>query len=151
MMISFLFEFLSILSRILFVFLRRNRNMKKGIFKVLFYILVVSVYGVFFSVQSFFNFEGQSNARNIVKDASFVHFSQNHEHPIKITPLQTPSKHNVRLNKRYHQSDIAPCPLITAAGPVLFVIPRVLGNHRIIPLPSIAVSYSRLRGPPGVV
>lgn len=124
--------------------------MKKRIHKILLYTLILSVYGVFFSVESFFNFEGQVNAKDLFKYSSFVHFSGSHQHSIRTTPLQSSAKHNVRLNKRYHQEDVTPCPLISVAAPVLPLIPRVLGSYSIVPLPSIAVVHRPLRGPPVV-
>jgi len=124
--------------------------MKKRIHTALFYTLLLSVYGVFFSVESFFNFEGQVNTKELFKYSAFVHFSGNHQSVIKTPPLQSSSKHNLRLNKRYHQEDIAPCPLISVAPPVLPLIPRVLGSYSIVPLPSIAVVHRPLRGPPVV-
>ena len=124
--------------------------MKQRIHTALFYTLLLSVYGVFFSVESFFNFEGQVNAKDLFKYSSFVHFSGSHQHAIRTTPLQSSSKHKVRLNKRYHQEDITPCPLISVAQPVLPLIPRVLGSYSIVPLPSIAVVHRPLRGPPVV-
>ena len=124
--------------------------MKKRIHKILLYTLILSVYGVFFSVESFFNFEGQVNAKDLFKYSSFVHFSGSHQHAIRTTPLRSSSKHNVRLNKRYHQENTTPCPLISVAAPVLPLIPRVLGSYSIVPLPSIAVVHRPLRGPPVV-
>jgi hypothetical protein len=124
--------------------------MKKRIHKILFYAVILSVYGVFFSVESFFNFEGQINTKDLFKYTVLVHFSGNHQRVVKTTPLQSSSKHNVRLNKRYHQEDIAPCPLISVAAPVLHIIPRVLGSCTVDPLPSIAVVHRPLRGPPVV-
>jgi len=124
--------------------------MKQRIHTALFYTLLLSVYGVFFSVESFFNFEGQINAKELFKYSSFVHFSGSHQHAIRTTPLQSSSKHNIRLNKRYHQEDMTPCPLISVAPPVLPLIPRVLGSYSIVPLPSIAVVHRSLRGPPVV-
>lgn len=124
--------------------------MKQRIHTALFYTVILSVYGVFFSVESFFNFEGQVNAKDLFKYSSFVHFSGSHQHAIRTTPLQSSSKHNVRLNKRYHQEDITPCPRISVPAPVLPLIPRLLGSYSIVPLPSIAVVHRPLRGPPVV-
>jgi len=124
--------------------------MKKRIHTALFYTLLLSVYGVFFSVESFFNFEGQVNAKDLFRYSSFVHFSGSHQQAVCTTPLQPSSKHNFRLNKRYHQEDIVPCPLISVAAPVLPLIPRVLGSYSIVPLPSTAGIHHPLRGPPVV-
>ena len=124
--------------------------MQKRIYKILFYTLLLAVYGTFFSVESFFNFEGQINAKDLFKYSSFVHFSGNHRQVIKTTPLQSSSSHKVRLNKRFHQEDIAPCPLITIIAPAERVIPQMLSLHRIVPLPSVPLTHLRLRGPPVV-
>ncbi len=43
-------------------FVARGQNMKKRIHKMFFYTLLMGVYGVFFSVESFYNFEGQPDA-----------------------------------------------------------------------------------------
>lgn len=122
--------------------------MKKRIHKILFYTFLVSVYGVFFSVESFFNFEGQVNTKDMFKYSSFVHFSGKHPNVLKTTPLQSSSKHHVRLNKRYHQEDITPFPVFFVAAPELHIIPRILGLYQTVPLPAVLVPHQRLRGPP---
>jgi hypothetical protein len=124
--------------------------MKKRIHKILFYTLLLSVYGVFFSVESFFNFEGQVNTKEIFKYSSFVHSSASPQTVVKASPLQSSSSHHVRLNKRYHQEDITPCPLISVPAPLLPVIPRVLGACTVLLLPAVTVAHHRLRGPPCV-
>jgi hypothetical protein len=117
---------------------------------IVFYTLLLLVYGIFFSVESFFNFEGHSNAKDIFRYSSFIHFSGNHRSVVKTTPLHSSSIHNIRLNKRFHQEDISPCPVFSVAVPESYSIPQVLGFCRAIPLPSITVTQHRLRGPPVV-
>ena len=124
--------------------------MEKRAHKIFFYTLLLAVYGIFFSVETFFNFEGQINAKDLFKYSSFVHFSGNHQQIIKTTPLQSSSSHKIRLNKRYHQEESAPCPVITVGTPAERIIPIVLGAYRDIPLPSVPVPHLRLRGPPVV-
>jgi len=121
--------------------------MKKKIYKSLFYILVLAVYGIFFSVQSFFNFEGHSNAKDIFKHSSLVRSSQKHA-VVKAIPLNSSPSHNIRLNKRFHQEDITLFPVFCVAAPVLHIIPRVLGSYRDLPLTSIPLLSRPLRGPP---
>ncbi|MBS1663000.1 MAG: hypothetical protein JST68_18295 [Bacteroidetes bacterium] len=125
--------------------------MKPKIHSIAFYTLLLAVYGVFFSVESFFNFEGQLNAREIFKYSSFVHASQDQpEQLFKATPLRSSSTHKVRLNKRFHQEDIAPFPVFSVEAPVVRLIPKVLFYHSIVPLPSVAEVHHPLRGPPVV-
>jgi hypothetical protein len=115
--------------------------MQKRIHTLLFYTLLLSVYAGFFSVESFFNFEGQSEARAIHTHSSF--FQKN-----ATTPLHSAPTHLVRLNKRYHQEDISLSPVVSAETPVAYVVPTVTSCYRDCPLlcgPSIRRS---LRGPP---
>ena len=124
--------------------------MAKRINKLLFYTLLVSVYGIFFSVESFFNFEGHINAKDIFSYSSITHISGQRENVVKTAPLQSSSSHKVRLNKRFHQEDIALCPIFYVAAPELYVTPRVLGSFRAFVLPAVTVTHYRLRGPPFV-
>ena len=124
--------------------------MQKRIYKIFFYTLLLAVYGVFFSVESFFNFEGHVDAKAFFARSTFVQSSGNHRQEVKTNPLQSPGKHKIRLNKRFHQEDIALCPVITVAAPEERIIPRVLGTYLTVPLPSVLVVHLRLRGPPDV-
>lgn len=125
--------------------------MQKRIYKIFFYTLLLAVYGVFFSVESFFNFEGHTDAKAFFKYSTLVQFSGNHQQVVKASPLQSPLKHKIRLNKRFHQENIAIlCPVITVAVPEERIIPRVLGAYLTTPLPSVLVVHLRLRGPPVV-
>lgn len=124
--------------------------MLKRIHKLLFYTVLFSVYGIFFSVQTFFNFEGQLNTKDIFKYSSLIHFSGSHESVVKTSPLKSSSAHRIRLNKRFHQEESAPCPVIVLAPPPSLPIPKVLGSYRTPELPSVAVVHYPLRGPPVV-
>jgi hypothetical protein len=121
--------------------------MKHRINRTLFYTLLLAVYGIFFSVESFYNFEGQTNARELIRNASFTH--THHLSVARALPLGS-SSHGLRLNKRYHPEAMPACPVFSPAQPVSLVQPsndRVGGN---IHLPSTTrLSYS-LRGPPVV-
>ena len=110
---------------------------KKRIHKLLFYALLLGVYGVFFSVESFYNFEGQPNAKQSIG------YSVVKSHPVHsgATPV-------FRLNKRYHQEDIPPCPIITPLIPERGITPVRIGSYGKEPLPSVAIVHYSLRGPP---
>jgi hypothetical protein len=123
--------------------------MKKRIHKLFFYTLLIGVYGIFFSVESFYNFEGQNNVRDIMLAAHISHQAKGG--PIaRTTPLHSSSTHSLRLNKRYHQEDIPPCPVLAPPAPVVILTPLVLGLHRSIDLSDPARLHRTLRGPPAV-
>jgi hypothetical protein len=124
--------------------------MQKRIYKFLFYTLLLAVYGVFFSVESFYNFEGHSDAKAVFNYSALAQLQGNHQQVVKSSPVQSSGKHKIRLNKRFHQEDIAPCPVITVAAPEERIIPRVLGAYRTAPLPTVPEACLRLRGPPVV-
>jgi hypothetical protein len=123
--------------------------MKKRIHKLLFYTLLLSVYGVFFSVESFFNFEGQTNARAIFGQATLLKGAAG-SNVVKPSPLNSSSGHNFRLNKRFHKEDISLCPIICIELPGLRIIPLVLCLYRSVPFPSVQLIHYPLRGPPVV-
>jgi hypothetical protein len=110
---------------------------KKRIHKLLFYALLFGVYGVFFSVESFYNFEGQPNA-NQSSGYSVV----------KSHPLHSGASPCFRLNKRYHQEDIPPCPILPPVTPERCITPVRIGSYENEALPSVAIVHYSLRGPP---
>jgi hypothetical protein len=120
-------------------FAARTQTMQKRIHKLLFYTLLLSAYAGFFSVESFFNFEGQTEVRTT---QSAVRTKK------APSPLQSAHTHLVRLNKRYHQEDISLCPVIYAEAPVTFVVPSVVSLYRDYPLLSGLPIQPSLRGPP---
>jgi len=122
--------------------------MKEKINKSLFYTLIVLVYGTFFSVQSFFNLGEQFGLKQIAGHASYAHHPENDQSKVKTSPLNSSSSHKIRLNKRFHQEDISPCPAFYVVAPELYVTPRVLGSFRTFALPTVTVTHRRLRGPP---
>ena len=124
--------------------------MKKRIHKALFYTLLLGVYGIFFSVESFYNFEGQSNARDLLRYATLISHQANGTTVARTTPLHSPSSHNVRLNKRYHQEDIPPCPVLSPALPESIAPPLVLNWYRSADLTRPALLHRPLRGPPAL-
>ena len=121
--------------------------MKKRIHKYLFYTLVIIVYGVFFSVESFYNFEGHSDAKTILSQSSCITQSAGVRN-VSTSPLPSPSSHKIRLNKRYQHEDFRPCAIVRVESPVAYITPRILGHHPIRPLPLACASLSSLRGPP---
>ena len=125
-------------------------EMKTRLHKLLYYILLLGVYGIFFSVESFYNFEGHSNASDIIRYASLLSRHEKEAFVARTTPLHSPSRHSIRLNKRYHQEDIPPCPVLTPALPEFVLTPLVLGSHCRTNLPKPVLLHRPLRGPPAL-
>src|ERR1700744_1506348 len=125
-------------------------EMKKRLHKLLFYTLIFGVYGIFFSVESFYNFEGHSNASDIIRYASLLNAHGKDAGVVRTPPLHSASIHSVRLNKRFHQEDIPPCPTLTPALPEYVLTPLVLGSHCRTDLPKPALLQRPLRGPPAL-
>ena len=123
--------------------------MTKKIHKLLFYTLLLSVYGLFFSVESFYNFEGQLNTAAFFKYTR-AQLAKNGQSVVKASSSHSSPTHNFRLNKRFHQEEISPCPVFQVAAPESYVIPRVLGSYRTIILPIVTLIHRPLRGPPSV-
>src|ERR1700761_8316431 len=123
--------------------------MKIRLHKLLYYILLLGVYGIFFSVESFYNFEGHSNASDIIRYASLSSGHENGSNVARTTPLHSTSIHSIRLNKRFHQENIPPCPVLTPVLPEYVLTPLVLGCDCHTDLPEPALLHRPLRGPPG--
>lgn len=121
--------------------------MSKRIHKYLFYALIAVVYGVFFSVESFYNFEGHSDAKKILSHASRVRHEAR-DRGVSTSSAQFPAAHSIRLNKRYQQENFPPCPIFRVEMPVSYVEPRRPVVYSVWPLPFITVDHSSLRGPP---
>jgi hypothetical protein len=111
--------------------------MKKRIHKLPFYALLFCVYGVFFSVESFYNFEGQAHTKAVFGKSV-----------VKSTPLHSSASLGFRLNKRYHQENILPCPIFSPAAPERCISPVRFGSPWDGALPSVAIVHYSLRGPP---
>jgi hypothetical protein len=124
--------------------------MRKRLHKLLFYTLLLGVYGIFFSVESFYNFEGQTNARGMLEYASFVRVQQHHRPVAGATPLHGASSHGLRLNKRYHQEVISPCPILSPSRPEYALTPLTPVCYRPIELPEPTLLFRPQRGPPSV-
>lgn len=123
--------------------------MTKKIHKFLFYTFLLAVYGMFFSVESFYNFEGQLNATAFFKHATLSQPAKDGHAVVGTSSSHASPK--LRLNKRFHQAEITPCPVFQVPAPLSYVIPRVLGNHRNTPLPTVTPLHHLLRGPPPAV
>ena len=121
--------------------------MSKRIHKYLFYTLIAVVYGVFFSVESFYNFEGHSDARKLLSHTSAV-LQTDGGHKISTSSSGSPSPHAIRLNKRYQQEKYTPCPVFHVETPVCYVRPTTPKPYPACPLPFITIDHSPLRGPP---
>jgi hypothetical protein len=121
--------------------------MAKRINNTLFYTLLLAVYAVFFSVQFFYNFDGQSEVKKGVSMAKTApsHFSSTHP-----SSAHSPSTHTIRLNKRFHQENMTPCTILSVDAPRQYVIRATLEHYRNIFLPSFFPVHHPLRGPPVV-
>ena len=122
--------------------------MQKCLHRLLYYTLLLGVYGIFFSVESFYNFEGHSNARDIIRYASLAGGLEKDAPIARTTPLRSPSTHSIRLNKRFHQENIPPCPVFTPAIPEYVLMPLVPEVYCRTDLSEPALLHRPLRGPP---
>jgi len=120
--------------------------MTKRIHKYFFYTLLTIVYGVFFSVESFYNFDGHSGAKKESAPSAAFYALGNGQ--ARTSPLPIAKPHGMRLNKRYHQANFPPCPIFRIEPPVVYVAPQILGALPIRPLPTVTLVSSQLRGPP---
>jgi hypothetical protein len=114
-----------------------RRLMNRRIHKGMFYVLLLGVYAAFFSVESFYNFEGQPRSKED------LHYST-----VKNTPPHSAVSCRFRLNKRFHPQAIPPCPIISPTTPGWRLTPLRLGSPGDHPLPDIAIFHYSLRGPP---
>jgi hypothetical protein len=123
--------------------------MGKRLHKFSFYTLILAVYGIFFSVESFYNFEGHSDARDIILHSSFLH-AQSANAGVKGSHANFPHSHKVRLrlNKRFHQEEVQPCTVYEVVAPHITVTPYELGSYALSPLPTVPLEHPQLRGPP---
>jgi hypothetical protein len=125
--------------------------MGKNVHRLVFYTLLMAVYGVFFSIESFYNFEGHSEAREIIRFASHLRSVPKDRGEMATHSVNTPvHKIRLRLNKRFHQENFPPCPVYAVSVPVAYVTPRELGSFALQPLPAVLLSHPLLRGPPAI-
>ena len=125
--------------------------MKKRLQRIFFYTLLLGVYGIFFSVESFYNFESQGNARNILHYVRLVTSQEREASPAQMTPLRSSTSHSIRLNKHFHQEDMPPCPVFSPVLPEYVLAPQMTGAFYRIDLPKPALLHRPLRGPPALV
>jgi hypothetical protein len=123
-------------------------KMRKRLHKLLFYTLLLGVYGIFFSVESFYNFEGQTNTREILRYASVAAVHGKDASVARSAPLHSAASHGIRLNKRYHQENIPPCPVLAPTVREYVLTPLVPGIYRPVDLPKPVLLHRSLRGPP---
>jgi hypothetical protein len=112
-------------------------RMNKRIHNVLFYAILFCVYTVFFSVESFYNFDGRPHSQDVFRYSV-----------VKSTPFHSTAASGFRLNKRYHPEVIPPCPIFSPGTPKWCMTPVRLGSPGDHPLPDIAIIHYSLRGPP---
>jgi hypothetical protein len=125
-------------------------KMRKRLHKLLFYTLLMGVYGIFFSVESFYNFEGQTNTRDTLRYASVAGVHGTDVSVARSMPLHSATSHGIRLNKRYHQENIPPCPVLAPTVREYALTPLILGIYRPADLPKPVLLHRPLRGPPAL-
>lgn len=123
-------------------------EMKTRLHKLLYYMLLLGVYGIFFSVESFYNFEGHSNAGDMIRYATLISSHEKDVPVARTTPIHSTCRHSIRLNKRFHQEDVPPFPVLSPALPEYVLAPVVLGSYCCTHLPKLALLHRPLRGPP---
>jgi hypothetical protein len=112
--------------------------------------MLLSVYAVFFSVQFFFNFDGPGPGYG----QTILYSCAAHSNPagahFQKSGLSTSNApvHNIRLNKRFHQEDLYPCPLLRVEAPEQYEVRQTLGHYTNRFLPSFTPFHPALRGPP---
>jgi len=121
--------------------------MAKRLHKYLFYALLIIVYGVFFSVESFYNFEGHSDAKKLLAQSSVVSHSAGNG-GVSTSAARFPSTHKIRLNKRYQQENFLPCVVLRMEIPVTYVTSEMPVVYPEFLLPLVTIDHSPLRGPP---
>jgi hypothetical protein len=125
-------------------------GLNRKTYRIGFYTLILSVYAVFFSVQSFYNFEGNSNSTEVFSHYSILSTAHVGGLLAKAQPLRSSTGHKTRLNKRYHQENILPCEVVSMVIPARYIPLQTpdLSRQAVLPSP-ILVNYT-LRGPPVV-
>lgn len=122
----------------------------KRTYPIVFYTGILFLYAVFFSVQSFYNFEGNSNSQELFSYYSFLHAASKNGVLAKAQPLHSSSGHKTRLNKRYHQENMPPCDVVSIVIPERYIPLQTPDYYRSVDLPSVIRVNHPLRGPPVV-
>jgi hypothetical protein len=120
--------------------------MDKRLHKPVLFALLLPVYGAFFFVESFFNFEGQTSTKDMVRYAALAPAHAARHFSTGSFPLPS-STHSVRLNKRYTPADVPPCPVFSPAVPS-YPLPLKTGIYRDPLLCDFTPLAYTLRGPP---
>jgi len=125
--------------------------MAKSLHRYSFYALILAVYGVFFSIQTFYNFEGHSDAKEIISHSLSLHSASSDAGSNAVSvSLPGSQKAKIRLNKRFHQEEFSPCAVYQVGAVFLPAAPRRLGFLVSEPLSSAIVAHPQLRGPPSM-
>jgi len=125
-------------------------EMVKRTYRIVFHALIFLVYIVFFSVQSFFNFEGLSGSQDVSRYCSLLCATSKTGTAAKSQPLHSPSAHKIRLNKRFHQENMPPCDVISIVIPERYIPLQTPDYYKDVILPSVIRVNHPLRGPPVV-
>jgi hypothetical protein len=118
--------------------------------KMLFYTLVLGVYGIFFSVECLYNFEGQGSSTNYLHFVSIAREGARTGQTFQNLPVHSSASRSLRLNKRYHQEEAPPFLFLSPALPEYTMAPSTPGCYCQTALPEPAFLNRPLRGPPAL-
>lgn len=112
------------------------------------YALLLAIYGIFFSVQFFFNFESLAHAEALPSYGISSHTPSGHARFNEKKQHQPASKTAVRLNKRFQQEEMTPCEIVSVPAPVQYITVKSLGHYENVLRLFIFPISQPFRGPP---
>jgi hypothetical protein len=124
--------------------------MQAKLHRLLFYTLVLGVYGIFFSVECFYNFEGQGSSSNQLHRLTVAKEGANAAAVFQTLPVRSRAAYSLRLNKRFHQEDALPVALLSPVLPEYVLAPQMPGCSCHTDLSAPAFLHRPLRGPPSL-
>ncbi len=113
-------------------------------------ILQSAVYLAFFSVQFFYNFDGQGHSKVIPGVVSASVSSSKANVSLEKSKGNSTQKVNFRLNKRFQPKQLAESISLDTAAPYQYLVSPKLGLFCSQYLPSNIHNSHTLRGPPSV-
>jgi hypothetical protein len=125
-------------------------EMVKKTYRIVFHTLILLVYVAFFSVQSFFNFEGLSGSKDVFQYCAQLCAASRTGTLAQNQPLRSSAGHKIRLNKRFHQENMPPCDVISIVIPERYIPLQTPDYYKDDFLPCVIRVNHPLRGPPVV-
>jgi hypothetical protein len=119
---------------------------------ILSYIVKTSVlvlYGSFFIVQLFFNFDIENSSNNTILSHSHKNLALGHQSSaLKKTNASKDRKQSIRLNKRFKPQAIATYNPFDVKVPVYYLETKSFVSHSDICIPALFLFPQSFRGPP---